>query len=348
MKKEIILTMAFGVIVASMMIWLATPQAEAAPPVLSEYPVGGSPLNVAVESPGHIWFTAPNQNWIGKLVVTSTVEYQVITFTVPTLASEPYDLKLVSGKIYFTERLGNQIGLLDPSTGVFHEYVIPTSSSEPTGIDVLAGAPTQVWFTERSGNKLGKLVITNTIDYTFTEYALPTGYSNAQPEDIEVHGTDNIWFTAPISFGLGAFWPNTQAFEMLYTGSSASQPWSVKTDASGNPWMTERAGNRIGEFVASTISMFRWTNLPLANSDPYDLAITGGAVWFTEQNTDRIGRFDPTAHTLQELGLGNSSGPRGIDADSNNCLWIAESGRNRVASWCAPYFYLTYLPIISK
>jgi streptogramin lyase len=43
-------------------------------PLLTEYPVPGSPLNVVVESPGRVWFTLPAQDAVGRLVVTSTTE----------------------------------------------------------------------------------------------------------------------------------------------------------------------------------------------------------------------------------------------------------------------------------
>lgn len=325
--------------------------AEAASPFFSEYQVFASPLNVAVQSPERIWFTLPNQNALGQLVITSTVEHQVITYTVPTVASEPYDLRIVSGKIWFTERQGNKIGRFDLNTAVFDEFVIPTAGSQPTGIDVLQTNPVQVWFTEASGNQLGRLVVTSTVDYAFTEYSLPSGYPNAQPEDIAVQAADSIWFTAPNVSRLGnlkpSLWPNSSAFEMIHSGA-ASQPWSVKLDPSGYPWITERAGNRIGMFFPQTISVFSWYPLSVPNSDPYGIEIAQGYVWFTERNGDRVGQLDRVSRKIREFGLAVSSAPKGLAADSNGCLWIAESGRDRIASWCPPYFYSLALPIILR
>lgn len=324
---------------------------EASAPIFSEYHVFASPLNVAVQSPRQIWFTLPNHNALGKLVVTSTLEYQVVTYTVPTVAGEPYDLKLVSGKVWFTERAGNKIGRFDLDTEIFDEFVIPTVSSRPTGIDVLATNPVQVWFTESSGNKLGRLVVTSTVDYVFTEYSLPSGYPNAQPEDIVVESGNSIWFTAPGVSRLGNFspslWPNSSAFEMISTGAS-SQPWSVKVDASGYPWITERVGNRIGMFFPQTISFFNWYPLPAPNSDPYGLEFSQGYVWFTERNGNRLGQLDRLSRRIREFGLPTASLPTGVAADANGCLWIALSGRNKIASWCPPYFHSTYLPILMR
>ncbi|MGB9777215.1 MAG: virginiamycin B lyase family protein, partial [Anaerolineae bacterium] len=194
--KRLLLLVAFGIAVLGVLAVAAVAWADS-PPLLTEYPVPGSPLYVSVEAPGRVWFTLPQQNALGRLIVTSTTEYSVVTYTVPTTNSQPYDLKYAGGFVWFTEQGGNKIGRLNPVDGSIVEFSIPTENSQPAGIDVLPGSPTTVWFTERSGNKLGRLVVTSTVDYAFNEYPLPSGYSNAQPEDIFVESADSIWFTAP-------------------------------------------------------------------------------------------------------------------------------------------------------
>lgn len=302
----------------------------ALPSFLTEYPVSASPLHVAVESPGHIWFTLPDQNQIGRLVVTSPTQYQVSTYAVPTVNSEPYDLEYAAGIVWFTERMGNKIGRLVPATGTIDEFTIPTANSQPTGIVAVAGSPTQVWFTERSGNALGKLVVNSVADYTFTEYALPGSYLNAQPEDLYIVTTDIIWFTAPGVSRFARFrpslWPSSSAFDFVFAGSG-SLPWAIKVDSGGYPWLTDRTGNRIGMFFPQTISDMRWYPLPNASSDPFGLAIAQGFVWFTERGGNRIGRIDPSSHTLRELNLPSGSVPEGLAADTDGCIWIAERGR---------------------
>lgn len=350
MKKSIILALLVGGIVTGLIDTLGLSQADAASPIFSEYPIAGSPLNIEVESPGHIWFSMPSQNLIGNLIVTSTVDYQVITYTVPTLASEPYDLKLASGKIWFTERLGNKIGRFDPSTAGFDEFVIPTLGSQPTGIDILSTSPIQIWVTERTGNKLARLVVTGTLDYAFTEYLLPASYPNAQPEDLNAQITDAVWFSAPnvsyIGYLQPALYPDSSAFEMFYSGG---RPWSLTVDSSRYPWITERSGNRIGRLILGTFTFMFWNNLPLANSDPYDLVMSDRFVWFTESGGNRVGQFDKVTREFREFGLEVGSAPKGIVGDSQGCLWIAEGGRNKIGNWCSQYFYhYYYLPIVMR
>jgi virginiamycin B lyase len=319
--------------------------------VWTEYPVPSGPHAIAVESSGRIWFTLPNQNQIGLLIVTPTLEYQVVTYTIPTANSEPYDLDYSAGLIWFTERLGNKIGRLDIATGAIDEFLIPTADSQPTGLDAIAVTPTQVWFTERNGNKLGQLVVTSTLDFAFAEYPLLSGYTNAQPEDISVYTTDSIWFSAPNVSRIGnlkpSLWPSSSAFAMLYTGSG-SQPWSITLDSGGYVWFTERTGNRIGQFIPQTIGDFRWYSLPISNSDPFSLVTAQALVWFTERNGNRVARLDPSPRSFRELGLASGSAPEGIAADSLGCFWVTENGRDKIARWCSPYFHLLYLPIIMK
>jgi virginiamycin B lyase len=348
MKRQLLLV-TFGIATVGLLAVAAIVRADG-PPLLTEYPVPGSPLYVSVEAPGRVWFTLPDQNAIGRLVVTSTMDYSVVTYTVPTAGSQPYDLKYAGGAVWFTEMSGNKIGRLDPSNGTIVEFSIPTSGSQPTGIDVLPGNPTTVWFTERSGNKLGRLVVTSTMDYLFAEYPLPSGYSNAQPEDIFVESPDSIWFTAPGVNLIGnlkpSIWPSQSAFAWIYTGGG-SQPQTIKTDGE-IAWFTEPNGNRIGQYFYTTITQLNWYTLPLTASGPYDLALWQGKVWFTELSGNRVGWLIPSPRQFREFGLPAGSAPKGLGVDSNGCVWVAESGRNRIAAWCPPYFRFVYLSLVLR
>ena len=347
--KHLFLLVAFGIAMVGMLVIAATVRADG-PPLLTEYPVPGSPLYVSVEAPGRIWFTLPEQNAIGRLIVTSTTDYSVVTYTVLTPNSQPYDLKYAGGVVWFTEMSGNKIGRLDPTNGAIAEFTIPTTGSQPAGIDVLAGNPTTVWFTERSGNKLGRLVVTSTTDYTFSEYALPSQYSNAQPEDIFIESADSIWFTAPGVNRIGnlkpSIWPSQEPFAWVYTGGG-SQPRAIKADGT-SAWFTEPNGNRIGQYFYTTITQLNWYTLPLTASGPYDLVLHQGKVWFTESSGNRVGWLIPNPRQFREFGLPAGSAPKGLGVDGNGCVWVAESGRNRIAAWCPPYFRFVYLPLVMR
>ncbi|MCP4419612.1 MAG: hypothetical protein GY805_23620, partial [Chloroflexi bacterium] len=96
---------------------------------MTEFPIltgDGAPQNLVVESvgpPASIWFTMPDADAIGHLLVTDTVDYTFTSFTLGTANSEPYDLfyDSVNGRIWFTERARDFIGYLTIATGAIVE-----------------------------------------------------------------------------------------------------------------------------------------------------------------------------------------------------------------------------------
>jgi sugar lactone lactonase YvrE len=318
-------------------------------PLLVEYPVPASPLQVAVESPGRIWFTQPNQNAIGRLVVTSTLDYGVTSFPVPTASSQPYAIDFADGKVWFTEKDGNKIGRLDPTTGTVDEFVIPTPNSQPTGLDALGGTPTVVWFAEKGTNKLGRLTVAS--PPVFDEYPLPGALINPQPESVALDSNGKVWFTAPGAARIGRLdpsrWPGTDAYYTVGTGSG-SEPWSLRVDNQGYPWFTDRTNNRVGKYFPTTLSTIAWSVLPNPNSFPNEVAVGAGFAWISERDGARAGQVQTTNGAIRESGLGSSSSPAGLAVDSNGCVWIAESGLNKIASWCSPYFHFVRLPLVIR
>ena len=201
--------------------------------LLVAYPVPGNPYAVSVEAPGRVWFTLPQQNLIGRLEVTSTVDFGVVTYTVPTTNSSPYDLVYAGGAVWFTEQQGNKVGRLDPSTGTFTEFPVPTPLSTPSGIDVLVGMPTHVWFTERNGVRLGHLVYTNTVSSAMLEHPLPglpvecVG-SSPQLEDVSIQSATRVWFTAPGTGCIGRYDPTSYQPFWWRALVDGGEPWSVQ------------------------------------------------------------------------------------------------------------------------
>ncbi len=325
-------------------------------PFLVEYTTPGGSSEVTVESAGHIWATQPSQNSIARLVVTSPSSYTVTPFALPTLNAEPYDIKYANGWVWFTERVANKIGRLDPATGTITECTIPTANSQPTGIDVFTGSPAQVWFAERNGNKLAMLLGDNPLTCTFAEYVLPAALANAQPEGVAVLDNDHVWFTAPGVSVVGRLqpsrYPDSSAFELAPTGKTPSgsptQPWKIALDSDHLVWFTDQASSRVAKYFPGTLFLIRWYMLPDSTSTAYDIQSYGGLIWFTEPNVSRVGQLEPLSGGVHEFALAANRAPMGLAIDGNGAVWIAENGRNVIASWLAPYFNLIYMPFVPK
>ena len=116
-------------------VWVAVPDCDPKPqcsttmiPSIEEYnpatstwvatftlPSGyTSPLFLAFDAQGNLWFPMPMANAIGMLNPATRAFQQI---AVPTPGVLPWDIAIDHhGKIWFTEHLSNKIGELDPTT----------------------------------------------------------------------------------------------------------------------------------------------------------------------------------------------------------------------------------------
>jgi virginiamycin B lyase len=340
-----------AVLAVAVIVALLMPQVAAAQGTFfSEWAIPGSPYSLAVQSPDTVWVTLPAQNAIARLQRTPQGAGNVQLYPVPTANAEPYDIAFAAGAVWFTERLGNRIGRLDPATGAIIEYIVPTAGSQPTGIAVWPGTPVRVWFAERNGNALGQLAWTNATTFAFTEYPMP--WANSQPEAVAVGEESTVWFTAPGSGRVGLFrpatWPNSNAYYGVGAGVG-SKPWglTVTQGESGFPWLTELQTDRVGVYMPQTFSDIRWFRPPSPNSDPWDIAVYGELTGFVERAGNHIALLSSRTGVIREFPL-PGAGPTSIDFDVNGCAWVAENAANKIARLCAPNFSMLRLPVTQR
>jgi len=358
MKRSVLFVCVVAIALALALVWVlpaslasssgAVPPASD-PDLLVEYPVPGNPESVVVEAPNRVWFTLPAQNLIGRLVVTSSVDYAVVTYTVPTPNSYPYDIAYANGAVWFTERDGDKIGRLDTVTGAILEYPVWTSDSEPTGIDVLPGTPTRVWFTERAADKLGQLVVTDTATTAMYEYDIPVQYVGAEPQDVSIRDALEIWFTAPGVNRIARYRSDEpdEPFDFQYV-PDGGVPWSIVAAESGvAAWFTDRGNNRVVAYFPQTTGNFFWYGLPTGNSMPNDLVLTGDFVWCTEETGQRVARVTMLSSSVHEFGVGGGD-LGGIAADPDGHVWFAERDAGAIGEWRPPYFRQVFLPLVLR
>jgi streptogramin lyase len=136
-----------------------------------------SPLFVAVDSTGQIWFTEPNSNAIGRLTPGSTPDWE--HWTIPTASAFPYDLVVDKhDNIWFTEHGASKIGFFNTSTNTFVETPTPTAGSDPYGI-TLAGRE-KIWFAENTVPQIGSFTLTASGSIHIKEHTFST-VSNPAP-----------------------------------------------------------------------------------------------------------------------------------------------------------------------
>lgn len=318
----------------------------------TEYAVPNGPLNLAVEAPGVIWFTAPAADAIGTVVRISPPDDPVIRYRVDYIGlgrgSEPYDLVIGSGAVWFTLRGTGQIGRIDTATRAVEVFTINVPGIRPTGIDIAEDG--QVWFAGTVGG-IGKLdPATGDILY----YPFPADLFNAPYiEQLRVQNVRSIWFTLPEDNVVGSYDSIRQVYNIVPTGER--NPSGLTLDSAGRPWVTARGSGAVGRYAPGTVSQWAWYSASAPDSAPTGIATfdtpAGREVWFAESAIGAVGRLMTTGFRLDRsetfpVAVDEPSRPWGVVVDSDQHIWIADTQRNVIYETVTPI--RRYFPQIGK
>lgn len=246
-----------------------------------------SPLFVAADPQGNVWFTQPNSSALGELNPQADTWSQ---WPLPT-GSVPYDILVdKNGNIWFTEFGTGKIGFFNPQTQKFVENQIPTLNSNPYGITMDKNGT--IWFTEnRDGvGQIGSFTPTTSGKVTIIEHAVPA----LQPHLITSDKAGNIWFSEAFAGSIGEFNPITGATRNfpvsvgicpILSQCPGTHISGITVDTRGDVWFTDSLDARVGYVVPST-GVVEATRLSKTYAHPHDgIAVDNyGTLWFTEQN----------------------------------------------------------------
>lgn len=264
-----------------------------------------SPLFVAIDASGNVWFTEPATNAIGELIPNNG-NPAWLQYSVPTANAIPYDLTFDwSGNLWFTELDANNIGEFNPSTKQFHETRTPSANSNPYGIVGPDPQTGSIWFTENNSKvaRIGR-------------------------------------FTPPLS---GSLSTNAISEYLVQDRLSNTTPHLLAFDDNGNIWWTEGFDGRIGKLVISQAKNDTGDGVTEFTVPPPDCVpgsgcnthISGisvdseGTVWFDDSLSARIGSFEPEDKSFAMYvlpgGTGSSKHPHdGLAVDADNNIWFTE------------------------
>src|SRR5262245_18472308 len=101
---------------------------------------------------------------------------KITEYPIPTSHSAPQGITLgPDGNIWFTESLGNTIGVINSSTHKITEYRLQNAGAQPYGITT--GTVGNLWFTESSANQIGML----TTSGAFAPSPVPIASTGSEP-----------------------------------------------------------------------------------------------------------------------------------------------------------------------
>src|SRR2546422_6852 len=198
------------------------------------------------------------------------------------------------GNLWFTERFGNKIGRIAPTSGLITEFCQVLTAGNPSGITgsprgITVGPDGNIWFAEVSG-VIGRITSAGVI----TEFASDL-IRDSGPFAITAGRDGNLWFTEDSGNKIGRITPAGVITEfplppnLNCPPNGSNSPLGITAGPDGNLWFTESCGNKVGR-ITPTGDI---TEFAVATPGSGPMGITVGAdgnLWFTESNSNKIGR----------------------------------------------------------
>ena len=133
----------------------------------------------------HIWFTAQNGNFVGRLVIESR---SVDLIPVATPAARPYGIKVAPDGTPWIVLLGtNKLAAVDPETLELLEIALPATGARPRRLEITVDG--RIWYADYGRGFLG---LYDPGSQTFQEWVLPSG-RNSRPYGMASDETGRVW-----------------------------------------------------------------------------------------------------------------------------------------------------------
>ncbi len=310
-----------------------------------EYPTQvstSSPIAIAVDSRGDVWFTAENLSSLVSLDPATGVmhEFKIPDTNGSTTITWGLAIDNSRNLVWFTEQITNSVYSFNMTSHVFKQYKLKTPYAFPFAIVV--DSKGNVWFTELFSDKIGEITPSGNL----TEIVIPVS-GDPEPSGITVDSSGRVWFTLPGINCTGSYYDGKFQIQNLTGLVSGIALVGIAVDQNGNLWMTQHGPSYISEYDPST-HYFRTisTVVPsLGTSLPYFTYVDkNGDVWFNEHYGNAIGEYLPESNTLIEYYIptrdaaGNISGMLTMNISDQGKPWYTEffSGKVGTINTSAP------------
>jgi streptogramin lyase len=286
----------------------------------------------------------------GRLVRFDPSTSNFTTVQVPTMGSFPMRLAVDDqNKIWFTEFLGNKIGVYDQNKKQLTEYSVPTNASGPA--DLTFDKAGTLWFTESYARNLGKFFPLN---QSFTEY--PLGSEDApdivgSPVGLAIDNQSNVWVADHGGNWIVKFDPITHNIVKYPTHFPPQDLYPISLvndlliDSDGRIWFAEHGGNSIGYLNPQNSSMIEFSIPTGPISTCLWLALApNGDVWFAEWSSNKIGvvhsnQTVPVSVLVSDTYLRLSLG------DETSLSLLTRTSQNTVGNGTLRYSWTSYTPM---
>jgi len=233
-------------------VWFTAPggdyigRLDPATSTVEQYQVvaGSAPADLDVASDGAVWFTLPGVDAIGRLVITSTVDYAVTTYTTALLdGGRPYGIA-VSGSdvVYVAQTANDRVSVFTPPNEWVHIQGTGLLGIPDDPYDLVIDGLGRVWGTERAGNRVSRFDF-GTYPLISTNNVLPVG---SLPTAIDADGDNHVWFTQSGAGQIGRLTPSVPPERNYFPLPCPGLiPTGISVDGQGAVWVVASQPRRI-------------------------------------------------------------------------------------------------------
>jgi streptogramin lyase len=255
--------------------------------------------------------------------------------------TEPHDIVVKDGEVWYTDFGENYIGRFDPKTLKITEY--PTKehkSGFPSGnLDLGVDKDGKLWFDQMYQASLANLdPKTGEIKY----YPLAPEFNNLGVQMNFVglrHDVDGKVWTKNVPTGdvfrldlASGKWEKFQPLKELANGKR-NTIYQLISDSHNNAWVAEFVNGYLGKIDAKTTKV-SWYQLPTQNARARRMRIDDqDRIWVTEYRGNKVAMFDPKTEKFVEYPLPPHTYPYRSAVDKNGEIWTGGMHTDRAVRY---------------
>ncbi len=267
----------------------------------------------------------------------------IVEYPVPSPGCLPTQITLgPDGNLWFTEGLGNELGIINPETHVVSDVTLPGNYILANGITT--GPDGNLWFTDMissDGVWSGAIGTINPVTHAITEFLDPV--AGAVPTGITSGPDGNLWFTDWGSNRIGIINPTTGAITQFTIPGASSGPAGITTGPDGNIWVALGFTNSIAMINPTTRAVTEFA-LPAPAAGPAQIAVgPDGNLWCSEIFASQIVMINPTTHVITEIPTPAPVG--GITAGPGGDIWLSMVNPAAIGMMNPSTFAMTTFPV---
>lgn len=289
---------------------------------VAEYglPVDAAPLYPAYDGDDTIWLSDTSKPRLWKFSI-SQKQFTPYEFEGKTSVF----LKLLDGRVWFTDTPESKIGYFDPAREEFHLVPLPTKSIP---ISLESDLDGNIWIALVDRHALLRY---NPQTNEFDEYKTPTNPSG--PVALTKDTDGNIWFAESQGGKIGVINPQDGQIQEFMPDVPLKEPFALLIDTDGNIWISEHVGLSITKFNP-ILQTFETVSVTDPNSLPFGLVQDRFEnIWIAQHTSDKLGVYDPHKGEFTEIDIPTKSTfTQFVTADKSGNIWFVEQRGNKLGS----------------